>query len=348
MRKTYQIGANYIDSWFGITSIEDGNEISFKHWTGWENESIYDEYLEANKYDIKYSKDKNTWTNYVADSVIDLDAGETLYLKGINTTLCGQVLPDCLNIISTKKCNVSGKISTLFTEQPDTLNNKTLSGEYDWGNGATQFSIFLGLRIEDASQLEININNVMCKWLFSKLEFRNDDQNAYAIDNTDLKYPPKLPATSLTAWCYYCMFYQCVSLLAAPVLPAITLATGCYSYMFNKCSSLITPCKLPATTLAESCYREMFENCSNLEKLPVLSALNIPNNAYGGMFYNTKIRIYTTQSEEHSNEYRIPTIGTGTVGTDSLNSMFGHDGADGWGIVISPNTTYYTSNDIIS
>ena len=47
-----------------------------------------------------------------------------------------------------------------------------------------------------------------------------------------------LPATILSNYCYYNMFYGCTSLTTAPVLPATTLTDGCYSGMFQDCTSL--------------------------------------------------------------------------------------------------------------
>lgn len=47
-----------------------------------------------------------------------------------------------------------------------------------------------------------------------------------------------LPATTLSEYCYYCMFQNCSSLTRAPELPAITLTNYCYYYMFSGCTEL--------------------------------------------------------------------------------------------------------------
>lgn len=47
-----------------------------------------------------------------------------------------------------------------------------------------------------------------------------------------------LPATTLSNYCYYGMFYNCRSLTTAPDLPATTLVTNCYRQMFQYCTSL--------------------------------------------------------------------------------------------------------------
>ena len=63
---------------------------------------------------------------------------------------------------------------------------------------------------------------------------------------------------TLTEWCYFNLFQNCVSLTSAPELPATTLAPYCYANMFNGCTSLTTAPELPATTLANYCYGGMF------------------------------------------------------------------------------------------
>ena len=50
-----------------------------------------------------------------------------------------------------------------------------------------------------------------------------------------------LPATTVSQYCYYRMFYGCSSLTTAPTLPARTLSSSqryCYQYMFYNCSKL--------------------------------------------------------------------------------------------------------------
>ena len=50
-----------------------------------------------------------------------------------------------------------------------------------------------------------------------------------------------LPATTVSQYCYYRMFYGCSSLTTAPTLPAVSLGTSqryCYQYMFYNCSKL--------------------------------------------------------------------------------------------------------------
>ena len=120
----------------------------------------------------------------------------------------------------------------------------------------------------------------------------------------------ELPATTLTYYCYYSMFMECVNLTRAPKLPAKVLATGCYASMFAYCTSIkefpemaatdmaYLCCtwmmrgsgieeapELPAMNLAESCYEYMFMECPNLKKaMSVLPATELAPNCYVGMF----------------------------------------------------------------
>lgn len=96
---------------------------------------------------------------------------------------------------------------------------------------------------------------------------------------------PALPATNLANECYYWMFRDCRELRKAPVLPATNLADSCYYGMFYGCNKIIEAPELPATTLAGSCYNDMFNGCQNLEEAPILPATTMVGACYGGMFW---------------------------------------------------------------
>lgn len=123
--------------------------------------------------------------------------------------------------------------------------------------------------------------------------------------------------------CYSNMFSNCKSLVTAPALPATVLTSDCYNYMFSGCTSLVTAPALPATTLANSCYYYMFSNCA-------------------------KIKLSTTKTGTYTQEYRIPTSGTGTTTTYALDGMFDSTGGTFTGTP-TINTTYYldSSNTIV-
>ena len=94
----------------------------------------------------------------------------------------------------------------------------------------------------------------------------------------------ELPATTLTASCYFGMFDDCTALTTAPVLPATTLSEACYLAMFSGCTSLTNPPALPATTLTESCYQTMFKGCTALTTAPALPATTLAQSCYSIMF----------------------------------------------------------------
>ena len=155
---------------------------------------------------------------------------------------------------------------------------------------------------------------------------------------------PELPATTLVSKCYQYMFYVCTNLTQAPALPATTLAASCYNNMFQGCTNLTQAPALPATTLAFGCYDGMFKGCTNLTQAPALPATTLVDTCYDSMFYGcTKIKLSSTQTEEYTQEYRIPTTGTGTTATYALINMFAMTGGT---FVDTPeiNTTYYLSN----
>ena len=160
-----------------------------------------------------------------------------------------------------------------------------------------------------------------------------------------LTQAPALPATTLANYCYYFMFLNCTSLTQAPALPATTLADYCYMGMFSGCTSLTQAPALPATTLANYCYSHMFKGCTSLTKVPALPATTLADYCYMGMFNGcTSLKLSSTQTEEYTQEYRIPTTGAGTTATDALTDMFTSTGGTFTGAP-EINTTYYLSTD---
>ena len=164
-------------------------------------------------------------------------------------------------------------------------------------------------------------------------------------DCTGLTQAPALPVITLANYCYYYMFYGCTSLTQAPALPATTLADRCYSNTFYGCTSLTQAPALPATTLTSWCYYSMFYNCTSLTQAPALPATTMANNCYRSMFQGcTSLKLSTTQTDEYTQEYRIPSSGTGTTATNALTDMFTSTGGTFTGTP-EINTTYYLSSD---
>ena len=63
------------------------------------------------------------------------------------------------------------------------------------------------------------------------------------------------------------------------------------------------------------------------------------------MFYScTRLNLSATQTDEYTQEYRIPSSGTGTTASYALDSMFTSTGGTFTGTP-EINTTYYLSTD---
>ena len=60
----------------------------------------------------------------------------------------------------------------------------------------------------------------------------------------------------------------------------------------------------------------------------------------------TSLKLSSTQTDEYTQEYRIPSSGTGTSATNALINMFTNTGGTFTGTP-SINTTYYLSSDNI-
>ena len=162
---------------------------------------------------------------------------------------------------------------------------------------------------------------------------------------TALTHAPDLPATTLADNCYNIMFSGCTALTHAPDLPATTLAINCYRSMFEACTALTHAPDLPATTLADNCYNGMFSGCTALAKIPALPATTLANYCYAFMFLDcTGIRLSSTKTGEYTQEYRIPSSGSGTTATDALTDIFAATGGTFTGTP-EINTTYYLSFD---
>lgn len=172
-----------------------------------------------------------------------------------------------------------------------------------------------------------------------------DDCYQYMFyDCTSLTQAPALPATTLADTCYGYMFKGCTALTQAPALPATTLENYCYQNMFSGCTSLTKAPALPATTLSKFCYSNMFQGCTSLTQVPALPAATLADYCYRSMFQKcSKIKLSSTQTGEYTQEYRIPTSGTGTTATNALTDMFTGTGGTFTGTP-EINTTYYLSN----
>ena len=159
---------------------------------------------------------------------------------------------------------------------------------------------------------------------------------------------PKLPATTLTDYCYQNMFNGCENLSSAPELNAKTVNEGSYQLMFANCTRLKAapalpatavwkfgyermfvnctgmvsgPESLPATELKASCYYRMFNGCSSLTKVPKLVVNRMAEKCCTEMFMDCsklkEVTIYLKNDIDTSlnpfNNWLIRTAKNGTL-----------------------------------
>lgn len=82
-------------------------------------------------------------------------------------------------------------------------------------------------------------------------------------------------------FCFVSLFYLCYGLYDAGdlKLPATTLTDFCYGGMFFDCSALTRAPELPATALTNYCYDRMFNSCARLNYIKCLAVDGIGNHA---------------------------------------------------------------------
>lgn len=244
---------------------------------------------------VEYSFDRENWTTLTYGSNIQLNDGETIYLRGDN--------PEGFSMTNSNyiRCSMSGSLAgdgNVMTLLDPTGKLKEIPNA----------NCFRCLFLDDqaltkspklpANTLKYNCYSAMfsgCTALTEAPSLPATELASTCYDNmfygcSSLVNAPELPATELKDSCYHKMFAFCASLTKSPTLPATKLAPYCYYYMFNRCTSLTDVSTLPATEMKQSCYGHMFEDCYALEDAPELSSTNLENYCYGGMFRHTAIK----------------------------------------------------------
>ena len=278
---------------------------------------------------LQYSTDASTWSTWDGTTTLSSTtkrSSNVLYLRGTgNTVITGGNL-NYRWVLTGSNISCIGNIENLLDYATVTAGNHPTMANYCYEymfNGCTSLT--------KAPELPATTLKTKC-------------YHGMFNGCSSLIQAPALPATTLADGCYYGMFYGCTSLTQAPALPATTLATNCYEYMFQDCTALTQAPALPATTLASSCYYYMFFGCKSLTQAPALPATTLASSCYRRMFQGcTSLKLSSTQTGEYTQEYRIPTTGTGTTATNALTDMFTSTGGTFKGTP-EINTTYYLSN----
>ncbi len=259
---------------------------------------------------ISYSYDRTTWTDWDANTVINLATNENIYVKNSTLNLSTST-NNYVQFVMTGSLSSGGDISSmvnynslrrycfyrLFKDCTSLVSSPTLPSTEvveacysEMFKGCTNLAAVPALpatvladscyknMFDGCTSLqvapELPATTLMAECYFSMFKGCTNLTTA----------PTTLPATTLSNSCYEYMFDGCENITTAPTLPATTLASHCYEYMFNGCKHLQVAPELPATTLADSCYRCMFSNCENLTQAPELPATTLVVNSYAAMF----------------------------------------------------------------
>lgn len=322
---TYEAGETYSqDQDLLLYAIWDNSYLSFAS-----DKSFTIKAPKAWEGTLQYSVDANTWTDWDGGTITSAD--NKLYLRGKgNTVITGDSYnPWTLTATGDSKISCTGNIENLLGYDALQSGNHPAMGSYCFH---TMFS--------------------SCKSLSTapRLPSTTLSEHCYCdmFSNCDaLMTAPALPATTLATGCYMHMFDTCVSLTTAPTLPATTLARICYFGLFNNCIALTTVPALPATTLADKCYASMFFGCNKLNVIPDLPATTAKTECYNQMFEGcSALKLSETQTGDCQTPLTIHI--TETKGATDWNKEMCKD--IGQTITGDPqaNTTYYTSNTVIS
>ena len=313
---------------------------SIKHWDG----------------TLEYFASDRTWSVWDGTTTltaIDNDGEYVLYLRGIgNSVITGSSL-NYKWVLSGSDISCIGNIenlldyATVASGEHPTMANSCYGNMFRGCTSLTQAPALPAITLADHCYYYMFYN---CTSLTQAPNLPATTLANSCYENmfrgcTSLTKAPALPATTLADYCYCYMFQGCTSLIQAPALPATTMAVSCYSNMFYGCTNLTKAPALPATTLANSCYYHMFYNCTSLTQAPNLPATTLANSCYGNMFQDcTRLKLSSTKTGEYTQEYRIPSSGTGTTETGALADMFTSTGGTFTGTP-EINTTYYLSSD---
>ena len=145
---------------------------------------------------IEYSKDGMKWNTLTLYEYVELQSGETLYLRNASETV------------------------TEFSKRYNNYYHFRLSSSDDSNRISASGNI---MSLVDKS---CNTKTIPCNYCFYEL----------FSGNRNLTSAPKLPATTLAIECYENMFEDCTGLTEAPALPATSLSYACYSNMFSGCT----------------------------------------------------------------------------------------------------------------
>ena len=306
---------------------------------------------------LEYFSSNRTWTAWDGTTTLSAvaDDGEyVLYLRGTgNTVIIGNIFGDYKWVLNGSDISCIGNIENLLDYATVASGSHPTMASYCYANMFAGCTSLTQAPTLPATTLAEGCYDGMFRGCTSLTQapalpattLAATCYNDMFLGCTSLTQAPALPATTLATYCYDDMFQGCTSLTQAPALPATTLAEGCYFDMFYRCTALTQAPALPATTLTTYCYTAMFQGCTSLTQAPALPATTLAEGCYFEMFFGcTSLKLSSTQTGEYTQEYRIPSFGTGMTATEALIDMFTDTGGTFTGTP-EIDTTYYLSSD---
>ena len=292
--------------------------------------------LDGQTFNIQYSTDATTWTDYTSETggAIDFGPSNDVYFRGVNPTGLGS----SYTYTDTDDKLKEGHRGCSFQITDGSAADVTVSGDimslinYDDISEEIPQNAFIGL-FKDCSALKTANNLQLSAESLSPYCYY---QMFYGC--TGLVNAPELLAENISSFCYAYMFYGCTSLEKAPVIHATTLQTYCFSAMFQGCTSLNdVQSNLYAEELVSGCYDHMFYGCSSLEKAPVIHATKLASNCCQYMFWGCTslaniqptLPVETMAPSCYSNMFRgcaslktAPIINVKTLASQCFQNMF--------------------------
>jgi len=246
-----------------------------------------------------------------------------------------------------------------YKEMPLTLYCAS-AGDIDWANDEGNWNIDLWYRKNGGTLTQLTeAGQSISTAVGDKLEFFGDNEQ-FSTSETDCYYflmngefvcngnimslLSKNNFTQLTTvpeYAFTYLFYQS-PILTSPLLPATTVGDYGYEFMFAGSTIVCSPV-ISATTLEEyGCYA-MFESCQSLTTIPNISQIESLGTLSCYNMYNfcSSIEVSETQSDYYNHEYKIP-----NGNAASFQHMFSSTGGSFRGTP-TPNTTYYTHNEVV-
>ena len=178
---------------------------------------------------LEYSFNSIDWFNMNTSIIINLNANNKVYLRGILSA--DNTSSNYTQFKMTGKVAASGNINSIWNYRDLNAPLKKYCGYYMF-EGCTSLTT--------APELPA-------------LDISNDCYNNMFSGCTSLTTAPELPATILKHYCYNSMFKNCKSLKNSPILRAELLVDSCFRYMFYNCTNLNSLTCLAIDMSANNC-----------------------------------------------------------------------------------------------